>query len=36
MSLANKELCLDLLYSESEREVIDHLKTAGYWDDDSV
>ena len=36
MSEQNKRLCLDLLYSESEDEVIHHLKAAGYWDDPSV
>ena len=33
MSEHNKRLCMDLLYSESEDEVIGHLKAAGYWDD---
>ena len=36
MSPANKELCLSLLYAESEREVIDHLTAVGYWDDESA
>lgn len=36
MSSAKRTLCKNLLYAESEREVIDLLKNAGYWDDDSV
>lgn len=36
MVTADKELCLSLLYAESEREVIEHLKAARYWDDDSA
>ncbi len=36
MSEQNKKLCLDLLYSESEDEVIKHLKAAGFWNDPSV
>ena len=31
-----KRLCLQLAYSDSEEEVIKHLKDAGYWDDFSV
>ncbi len=36
MSLTNRTLCENLLYAESEREVIDHLAAADYWDDESV
>ena len=32
----NKELCLKLVRSETEKEVIDILKTAGFWDNPSV
>jgi hypothetical protein len=28
-----REFCLALLHADSESEVIDHLKRAGYWDD---
>jgi hypothetical protein len=31
-----KKLCLDLVYCESEKDVIDLLKNEGYWDDSSV
>jgi len=31
-----KQLCLKLAYSDSENEVIQLLKTAGYWDDPSA
>ena len=36
MSSNHKDLCLALLNSESEREVIEHLTTSGYWDNDNA
>ncbi len=36
MSSENRDICLNLLYAESENEVISILKQAGYWDDDSA
>lgn len=36
MSAKNKELCLSLLYAESEREVIKILVQAGYWNGPSA
>lgn len=32
----SKELCLKLIHSDTEREVITHLKEAGFWDDKSL
>jgi hypothetical protein len=32
----NKNLCLNLVYCESEKDVINLLKNEGYWDDSSI
>ncbi|MEL7668457.1 MAG: hypothetical protein AAGU73_09720, partial [Actinomycetota bacterium] len=34
--ISAQDLCLDLLRSDSEQEVVRLLKTAGYWDDESA
>ena len=34
--MGNKELCIKLMKAESESEVIEILKNAGYWDDEKV
>ncbi len=35
-NIDNKQLCLNLLYAESEQEVISILKNAGYWGDETA
>ena len=34
--IAVKDICMDLIKSDSENEVIEILKSCGYWDDNAV